>query len=355
MNTKRILLLSAYDASSHQYWHQQIIKGFPQHHWQLLTLKDRFFSWRMGGNAMNFQKDYHHQLMEEFDALLATSMTDLSTLVSLYPHLNQIPKTLYFHENQFAYPKNHNQLGLKEIQLRSIYSAMVADSLVFNSKYNHDTFFIGVKSFLKQMPDGVPVELHDQLVKKSTVIPVPIKSGCTAKVKRKINNQLEVVWNHRWEHDKGPETLLTLMRLCHDKPFIKFHVLGQQFKNKPNAFQQIIANHSHQCLNIGFIESRTKYIQVLQQADVVLSTAYHDFQGLAMLEAVACGCKPIIPNRLVYPEYYPQNNCYDSNPDDVLKEAQSIFKLLKNADQLLDSAPDMSWKNLKPFYEKILN
>ena len=39
---------------------------------------------------------------------------------------------LYFHENQFAYP-DQSSAGLVERQLTSIYSAMAADSIAFNS------------------------------------------------------------------------------------------------------------------------------------------------------------------------------------------------------------------------------
>ncbi|MCB1582166.1 MAG: DUF3524 domain-containing protein [Marinicella sp.] len=336
MSPKNILLLSAYDAASHHYWHHQLEAMFPQHHWQILALKDRYFSWRMGASALNFQADFHSQLLQSYDLLIATSMTDLASLRSFYPHLASIPNLLYFHENQFAYPENQQQKGLLEIQLKNILSAVSADQLAFNSNFNRMTFLSGVQTFLKQMPDGVPVNLLKELQNKSTVIPVPIKPDCQPKTapNQPKSKTLQVVWNHRWEHDKGPETLLELLKLCQENEQIKFHIIGQQFRNTPAAMQEILSNHQHQCLNLGHLESRTQYIKTLQSADVVLSTAHHDFQGIAMLEAVACGCRPIAPNRVVYPELYPPQNLYPSHPSNPKQEAAYIYKLLLQAKQL---------------------
>jgi glycosyltransferase involved in cell wall biosynthesis len=336
MTPKRILLLSAYDAKSHQYWHQQLVDMFPQHTWKILTLKDRYFSWRMGGNALSFKAQYHESLEQEYDLVMATSMTDLSTLRSLYPNLCQIPNLLYFHENQFAYPENKQQQGLLEIQLKSLLSATSADKIAFNSNYNRNTFFAGVESFIKHMPDGVPTNLLSSLQNKTSVIPVPIKPDCKPNHTKKHleNNNIEVIWNHRWEHDKGPETLLEVMKLCQNNKNIKFHVIGQQFRKTPFSLQQIQEHHQSQCLSLGYIKSRTQYVKTLQSADIALSTAHHDFQGIAMLEAVACGCKPIAPNRLVYPELYPQLNLYQNHMKDPQSEALHIKNMITNHLQL---------------------
>jgi len=356
MSKKRILLLSAYDARSHQYWHQSLVNQFPQHDWQVLTLKDRFFAWRMGANALNFNTQFDQDLRVSYDLVIATSMTDLSTLRGLYPNLAGIPNILYFHENQFAYPVNDKQHGLIEIQLRTIYAAMAADKLIFNSNYNRTTFLQGIATFCKKMPEGTPNNLVQQLANKSSTIPVPITDDCCSSnlLKNKNHEYLQVVWNHRWEHDKGPETLLEVLRLTQHKK-IKFHILGQQFNQIPTAMQQILDQHQAQCLHLGFIESRSSYIKVLQSADVALSTAVHDFQGLAMLEAAACGCLPIAPDRLVYPELYPALNLYVSTPQEPQQEALAILQLLENIQQLKPVKPSCHWQNLQPQYEQLLN
>ena len=323
------------------------------HQWDVLALKDRYFSWRMGGNALNLKAQYNQKLKAQYDVLIATSMTDLSTLLGIYPNLAKLPKHLYFHENQFAYPKNHRQQGLLEVQIRSIYAAMAADHLWFNSDYNRRSFLTGVTQLCQEMPDGIPADLVQSLTTKSSVLPVPISDDCQPLTHKVPSKNIEVVWNHRWEHDKGPETLLALMRLCINKTHIKFHIIGQQFRNQPAAMQEIMNQHQSQCLTLGFVDSRTQYIKTLQQANVVLSTAQHEFQGIAMLEAVACGCIPIAPDRLVYPELYPADNLYPSTPQEPKKEAQTILLLLENLQSLIPVKPPIHWQQLKQKYEQL--
>jgi glycosyltransferase involved in cell wall biosynthesis len=52
----------------------------------------------------------------------------------------------------------------------------------------------------------------------------------------------------------------------------------------------------------GYQNSREDYEHVLSQADVIVSTANHEFFGISVVEAIAAGAYPLLPNRLSYPE-----------------------------------------------------
>ena len=58
-------------------------------------------------------------------------------------------------------------------------------------------------------------------------------------------------------------------------------------------------------------------------ADVVVSTAHHEFFGISVTEAIYAGAFPVLPNRLVYPERVPEHlhaRClYDDDQDLVDK------------------------------------
>jgi glycosyltransferase involved in cell wall biosynthesis len=52
----------------------------------------------------------------------------------------------------------------------------------------------------------------------------------------------------------------------------------------------------------GYQESRREYESALADADVVISTAVHEFFGISVVEAIAAGAQPLLPRRLAYPE-----------------------------------------------------
>ena len=60
-------------------------------------------------------------------------------------------------------------------------------------------------------------------------------------------------------------------------------------------------------LHYGYVESFSDYAGFLWQADYVVSTAYQEFFGISIIEAIYCGCIPILPNRLNYPYLIPED------------------------------------------------
>lgn len=316
----RILLLSAYDAASHRQWRMQLTQALTGFSWHQLTLPPRHYSWRLRGNSLSWGFGARELLEQPHDLLLCTSMTDLSALRGFVPTLGQLPTVVYFHENQFAYPLSDRAQGRVEQQMLNIYTALCADRLIFNSHFNKDSFERGAKDLLGRMPDAMPIGLQQRL-SAGQVLPVPIADGWYSAAEGAVRGSRDVftlVWNHRWEYDKGPERLLALTeRLVAHRLRFRLHVLGQQFRHQPPAFaalQQLLEAHYQQHAlepgQFGYVADESQYRALLCNSDVVLSTADHDFQGLSLLEAIACGCTPLAPDHQVYPEYLPAQHRY---------------------------------------------
>lgn len=348
----RILLLSAYDAQSHQYWHKGLVETFPEYDWTVLTLPARYFAWRVRGNSLSWAAEQKTLLNQPYDAVICTSMTDLSALRGMVPKLARIPTLVYFHENQFAYPQSRHQAPSVEPQVLNLYTAFCADKVLFNSNYNRETFTDGARKLLQKLPDHAPLSVIEHIKDKSGVLPVPLKPVTTPQIgteqpwPKNTKEIIKIVWAARWEYDKGPKTLLEILRtLKAAQQDFALCLLGQHFRHSPPEFNDIQNEFAAEIVHAGFEESTARYQAWLNAADFVLSTAEHEFQGIAVLEAVQRDCIPVVPNTLVYPELFEQHFCYD--------KAEEAVELMQQHWQNNTPAPSirhLEWQHLKEDY-----
>lgn len=124
---------------------------------------------------------------------------------------------------------------------------------------------------------------------------------------------LHIVWNHRWEWDKGPDDFFKAISLLESAQVdFKISVLGESFGEVPPVFEHAKAQFASRILNWGYLPTKEDYRNVLLDADIVVSTAHHEFFGVSVIEAISCGCFPLCPRRLVFPEYLPDENLYNT-------------------------------------------
>ena len=334
----RVLLLSAYAAGSHVHWREQQSAMLPDWQFTILELPPRHFNWRVRGNPLYWSLAERDVLEAGYDLLLATSMVDLATLRGLVPALAQTPSALYFHENQFAYPVSPNQQGVLEAQMVSLYAALAADRLLFNSGFNRDSFLEGVTTLMNRLPDRVPAGVAERLRIKAEVLPVPIDAEAPgSKGQARFTGSgtypgrpLRLLWTGRFEYDKGGDRLLLLLEALEKRDFdYQLALVGQQFRTVPEVFGDIEQRFSHRIVHSGYLPKRDDYRALLAEADIVMSTALHEFQGLAVLEAVARGCLPLVPARQVYPELVTAPFLYASCEDAPEQEAAGAVAALE--------------------------
>lgn len=332
----RVLLLSAYEAVSHRYWAQSLMAQLDDVSWTLLSMPPRHFSWRIRGNPLSWWLKEPEVLSQPFDVLLATSMVDIATLIGLFPHLGQARKVVYFHENQFAYPESDEQMPQVEAKMVNLYAALAADTVVFNTAYNRDSFIDGARRFLKKMPENLPVAKPlERLRQQAIVLPVPIMpldsatgSSCEPHFDRHLHsnsnsnpnpNPRRIIWNHRWEYDKNPDDFFAvLFALSEQQVPFELAVLGQRFRDVPAIFSQAEKRLAEHIICWG-PQPEAEYQAVLNGGGIVVSTTWHEFQGLAIMEAAQRGALPLVPDRLCFPELYPDNYRYDGTQEGLYR------------------------------------
>uniref|UniRef100_A0A8C3X2K5 tRNA-queuosine alpha-mannosyltransferase n=1 Tax=Catagonus wagneri TaxID=51154 RepID=A0A8C3X2K5_9CETA len=273
----------------------------------LYTLPAKKWHWRARTSALYFLQTI--PTSERYRILFASSVLNLTELVALRPDLGKLKKILYFHENQLVYPVKKCQERDFQYGYNQILSCLVADVVVFNSVFNMESFLTSIGKFMKLIPDHRPKDLESIIRPKCQVIYFPIRFP-----------------DVRREHDKDPESFFKVLMHLKDLG-LNFHVsvLGETFADVPDIFSESRKALGSSVLHWGYLPSKDDYFQVLCMADVVISTAKHEFFGVAMLEAVYCGCYPLCPKDLVYPEIFPAEYLY-STPEQLSKRLQNFCK-----------------------------
>lgn len=295
--------------------HRQFADGWSSrsvHDWTTIGLPDCNWKWRMRHASIEFAKQINERANrgETWDVVFCTDMMNAAELRSLAKPIRDLPLVVYFHENQFAYPIRGKQQPDHHFLFTNFLSALAADEVWFNSRFNLESMLRGLREHAETWPDLPPTSEIESIEPKSKIVPPPISFpddilDLTAQRQTRIasGKPLHLVWAARWEYDKNPKALLKCLELLDQQrvPF-RLSVIGENAGVTPQAFNTIRDRFDMQIENWGYQESRDSYWSVLKSADIFLSTATHEFFGLSVAEAISVGAWPLLPNRLAYPE-----------------------------------------------------
>jgi glycosyltransferase involved in cell wall biosynthesis len=363
-----IWLLNPYAAGSHRAWAEGYA-AHSRHRVRILAMQGYFWKWRMHGGAMELAEQARTLLGagERPDLLLATSMTNLPAFLALTRReLGGVPVVLYMHENQLTYPLPpgaRRDLTYGAIQHLAM---LAADRVCFNSAYHLASWFDELPRLLKHFPDYTHLETVEAARARAQVLPV----GCDLmrydkygelRVDQETRRQGQaplILWNQRWEYDKDPETMLrALYALMEEGIPFRVALAGENFRVQPAEFGEARERLGDRLVHFGYAESEADYARLLWEADVVVSTAIHEFFGVSVVEAIYCGARPVLPKRLSYPELIPPAHharCLYEDFDGLLARLRAALASPEPCPELCAAVARFDWSVMGPVYDDLL-
>jgi glycosyltransferase involved in cell wall biosynthesis len=364
-----ILLVEPFFTGSHQAWAQGYA-NHSRHSVRILSLGGAHWKWRMHGGAVTlarrfFEGDYSPAFV------LATDMLDVTTFLALTRSRTAgVPTAIYFHENQITYPWSPRDRDARDERDRhygfiNYASALACDRVFFNSAYHMESFFSELPDFLGRFPDHHEVGNVERIRAKSSVLPLGFDlftldmvaesapgEDAPAKGERPL-----VLWNHRWEYDKNPEEFFEALRTVKSQG-LDFDValLGESYDVIPACFADAEAQFGDRIVQFGYLRERADYARWLHRADILPVTSNQDYFGSSVIEAIYCGCFPLLPERLAFPELFPfeiRPSCFYEGFDDLVRRLATAIQQIDRIRRIgfRDVARRFDWTRVAQEYD----
>jgi glycosyltransferase involved in cell wall biosynthesis len=324
----KFLFLEPFYGGSHRDFADGWIKH-SRHRFDLVTLPARFWKWRMRGAALYFAKKV--QAPADYDGLITSSLLSLSDLKALWGAY--CPRALvYFHENQLSYPLPPGESMDYQFGFTDVTTGLAAHRVLFNSQTQMDAFLGSLPGFMKMMPEYRPNWVVEEIREKAAVL----HPGCnfpTGPANLRpwdLSESPLIIWNHRWEFDKSPETFFAVLEsvLAGGYEF-RLALLGENFQVVPKPFLTAKEKFGGMIVQYGYEVSKKKYQDWLKQGVIVVSTAIQENFGISIVEAIRHGCYPLLPNSLSYPELIPEEHhtdCLYNSQGELVDKLSTVLK-----------------------------
>lgn len=317
--------------------HKAFLKGLIEHsNHNIIPIKLNYkgWKWRMHGDSVTLAQ-MTSEVHENIDLLLTSSMINLPAFLALTnPRFAYTPKIMYMHENQFTRPIPEGESRDLTFCYINYLSMLTADKLLFSSQFHLDDLIDALPNFLENFPGEKHYETVKQILDKSLVMyPGLDLSGFDKHPDTRQNNEnKKIVWNQRWQFDRNPAKFFRVLNRLNDID-LKFDLIlaGDTQHEKPEEFEKAWKRFGHQITHFGYVEDKENYSKLLHSGDIVVSTADYEFFCVAIMEAIYCGCHPLVPKALHYPELIPNSLHSPLLHAPVLYDSEDeLFKQLKD-------------------------
>jgi glycosyltransferase involved in cell wall biosynthesis len=354
----RVLFVEPFYGGSHRAFADGLARH-SSHEFTFLTLPGEEWRKRMrlGSQQLAGQA---RELGGEFDLIIATDMLDVPAFLALTrPRFERTPVLLYMHENQFTYPRIRGTKLNSWFGQINYLSALAVDRVAFNSEYHRSDFLDALRQLVAQPNNWLEAGAIDVIEAKSSVLPIGLELGWLDETRppAPAANQVPLIlWNHRWEFDKSPGMFVRALGLLADEGLdFRVAVAGEPGNNPHPELVELPDVLGERLVQHGHLANRGDYARLLWEADIVVSTARHEFFGVSTVEAMYCGCAPVLPNKLNYPNLVPENQhgacLYDTEEEFAEMLRLGIRGARPDTEALRDAASAYDWSRVGPEWD----
>ncbi|MEO1063300.1 MAG: DUF3524 domain-containing protein [Actinomycetota bacterium] len=356
-----VVLVEPWLGGSHEAW----ARGYAaasRHRVRVVGHQGGPWRWRLQASSVTLAAELAATCRwEPMDLLLVSSMTDLAQLLGIARRtVGDTPVVHFRHESQLLYPEAIGARISKGIRLQEWASLVAADRVVFNSEYHRTALLEALPRLLDDAPDHRHHGRLPALAAASSVLPVGVDLS-ELRARPAIDRAVPtVLFNHRWHHDKQPEAALDALLAVADRG-VAFELVMCGADDLPDdrPVRHRLARLGDRVRHAGELD-RAAYVEVLHDADVVLSTATQECFGVAVVEAIAAGCVPVLPDRLSYPELIPTRYHGDVlyGPETLVDRLAVVLNDVgaarRRVDGLAEDTHRFDWSTVAPTYDRFL-
>jgi len=392
----RILLVEPWETGSHLAW----AKGYQEsssHEVHMVGLPGELWRWRLRGGALPLAAKISHWIDTngQPDLLVISGLVDVAELLGL-ARRNLSPDVgvvIYQHESQLVYPVADGQFD-HGAALRNWVSWCAADLVLFNSYYHLRAVGEALPHFVTNLPDASHVPMLEQVVGRFEVFPVgvdlsylpdedpipliDVSDGAerserdggegadqlldSVRSAARDTGPPVILWPHRWEWDKDPQAFIkALDKVVEAGLEFRLVLAGQDppsGSNQARAEREEVEQKFGSWILMSGELDREEYLEALTRCDLVVSCARHEFFGVAVVEAIAAGCIPLLPNALSYPELirppWHAEALYEPGTfgTRLVDAVARIDELKGTTVGLPQTMRRFDWQNLAPVYDK---
>ena len=293
------------------------------------------------------------------DALVASTPIDLATVLGLLDRSKRRPPTLlYMHESQIGYPPGPKGGQPYRAMIDDWNAITSADRVAVASRFHADLLLARMPDFADGLVDGSGTKVKS-ILKNLHVLPVGVDDSGLHPIT--LGGPIRVLWNHRWSHDKNPGEFVHAVTILAAEGYeFELYALGEVERGGEKAHGRLKSRLADRILLSG-PQTYDTYRQALRRSDLAISTARHEFFGLAIAEAITAGARPVVPDRLAYPEIVPDR--FSSQflyQRSLLESLRSTLALPRGEvhryrQETMEHISRFGWPTMAPKYDSLID